>query len=1036
MGMLLFKNNAQTTLVGSINDTQTAISVANASAFPVITALSGDYFYVTMYEESGGVDINIEIVKVTETVGNVWTVVRAQDGTSGRFRGGIVDVFLELRYNAASANEMLQKAANLGDLTNVPTARTNLGLGTIATQDANNVNITGGSISGVTFATLDSGTTIQDNADPTKQAKFEVSSIGTGLTRTFTFPNANGTLALVSDLTSGYQPLDSDLTAVAALSANGLIARTGTGTMAVRAITQPAAGLTVTNGDGVSGNPTLALANDLAAVEGISGTGFVRRTASDTWSASALVDGDLPSALTGKTYNALSLTANATGFSVAGGTTSKTLTVSNSITLAGTDGTTITLPNTTGTVALNNQSFFLGTTSVAINRASASISLTGVSIDGSAGSATTATSATTASNLASGVLGSLPYQSAAGATALLSPNTTTNRRFLRQTGTGSAGAAPAWDSVTSTDVGLGNVENTALSTWAGSANITTLGTIATGTWNATTIALNKGGTGATTKTDAFDALSPASTLGDLIFHDGTDNVRLAGNTVAGRRFLRQTGTGAISAAPAWDSLTDGDIPSALTGKTYNALTLTAATNGFTIAGGTNSKTLTVPNTLTLSGNDGSTLNIGAGGTLGSAAYTASTAYAPAAGSSSIVTVGIVTSGTWQGSAVGITYGGTGATTKAAGFNALSPVTTLGDLVYGDGANSNTRLAGNTSTTKQFLTQTGTGTVSAAPAWAALANGDIPTNLTGKTYNGLTLTAAATGFTLAGGTTSKTLTVSNTLTLAGTDTSTLNIGAGGTLGSAAFTASTDYEPAITTLSVVDGSAAAPAITGTDIDSGIFFPAANTVAFATGGVDRTRITSDGNLVHGPGGTGNGAAVMSMNAGSASGSYGTISFRKNNVQNCMILHRSGAIGGASNDLALFGESGNGIYTYTNGGTAGPYVASGGTSWTNSSDERLKNITGEIQDGLSKVCTLRASQFTWKGDVTAKPQVGLIAQDVQAVLPEIVTSSVVSKDDPTEYLGISYTEVIPLLVAAIKELKTELDAATARIAALEGAQ
>lgn len=80
----------------------------------------------------------------------------------------------------------------------------------------------------------------------------------------------------------------------------------------------------------------------------------------------------------------------------------------------------------------------------------------------------------------------------------LAGNTTTTRQFLRQTGTGTVSAAPAWDTVTKTDVGLSNVENTALSTWAGSANITTLGTIATGTWNATTIAVSKGGTGLTT----------------------------------------------------------------------------------------------------------------------------------------------------------------------------------------------------------------------------------------------------------------------------------------------------------------------------------------------------------------------------------------------------------------------------------------------------------------------------------------------------------------------------------------------------------
>ena len=52
-------------------------------------------------------------------------------------------------------------------------------------------------------------------------------------------------------------------------------------------------------------------------------------------------------------------------------------------------------------------------------------------------------------------------------------------------------------STTKTILSLNNVENTALSTWAGSTNITTLGTIANGTWSGTTIAVNKGGTGGT-----------------------------------------------------------------------------------------------------------------------------------------------------------------------------------------------------------------------------------------------------------------------------------------------------------------------------------------------------------------------------------------------------------------------------------------------------------------------------------------------------------------------------------------------------------
>jgi hypothetical protein len=63
------------------------------------------------------------------------------------------------------------------------------------------------------------------------------------------------------------------------------------------------------------------------------------------------------------------------------------------------------------------------------------------------------------------------------------------------------------------DIGLGNAENTALSTWAGSTNITTLGTIGTGTWNATTIGVNKGGTGQTSYTDGQLLIGNTSTSG-------------------------------------------------------------------------------------------------------------------------------------------------------------------------------------------------------------------------------------------------------------------------------------------------------------------------------------------------------------------------------------------------------------------------------------------------------------------------------------------------------------------------------------------
>lgn len=61
-------------------------------------------------------------------------------------------------------------------------------------------------------------------------------------------------------ITLGAQPVDADLTAVAAISTNGIISRTGAGTVATRTITG-STGITVTNGDGVASNPAIALAN-------------------------------------------------------------------------------------------------------------------------------------------------------------------------------------------------------------------------------------------------------------------------------------------------------------------------------------------------------------------------------------------------------------------------------------------------------------------------------------------------------------------------------------------------------------------------------------------------------------------------------------------------------------------------------------------------------------------------------------------------------------------------------------------------------
>ena len=133
------------------------------------------------------------------------------------------------------------------------------------------------------------------------------------------------------------------------------------------------------------------------------------------------------------------------------------------------------------------------------------------------------------------------------------------------------------------------------------------------------------------------------------------------------------------------TVADGRIASALTGKTYNALTLTAAATGFTVAGGTTSKTLTVSNTLTLAGTDSSTLNIGSGGTLGTAAFTATSAYL-AAGVTSLPSVTSVNSTTIPNAATLLTSGGalgtpsSGTLTNATGLPVSTGISGLGTNV--------------------------------------------------------------------------------------------------------------------------------------------------------------------------------------------------------------------------------------------------------------------------------------------------------------------------------------------------------------------
>jgi hypothetical protein len=115
--------------------------------------------------------------------------------------------------------------------------------------------------------------------------------------------------------------------------------------------------------------------------------------------------------------------------------------------------------------------------------------------------------------------------------------------------------------------------------------------------------------------------------------------------------------------------------------------------------------------------------------------------------------------------------------------------------------------------------------------------------------------------------------------------------------------------------------------------------------------------------------------------------------------------------------------VGTTADPGTGAIYATGNITAYY--SDERLKVRKGNIDNALSKVQALNgfyyeANELAQSLGYKAIPEVGVSAQEVQAVLPEIVVPAPI--DD--KYLTVRYEKLVPLLIEAIKELKAEVDA------------
>ena len=110
-----------------------------------------------------------------------------------------------------------------------------------------------------------------------------------------------------------------------------------------------------------------------------------------------------------------------------------------------------------------------------------------------------------------------------------------------------------------------------------------------------------------------------------------------------------------------------------------------------------------------------------------------------------------------------------------------------------------------------------------------------------------------------------------------------------------------------------------------------------------------------------------------------------------------------------------------------AGDIIAFG--AHANASDDKLKINRSPISDALNKVNSINGFTYNWNDKAkdlldleSDKLQIGVSAQEVQKVVPEVVKSTQLINTDE-EVLVVSYEKLVPLLIEAIKELSDKVD-------------
>ena len=161
--------------------------------------------------------------------------------------------------------------------------------------------------------------------------------------------------------------------------------------------------------------------------------------------------------------------------------------------------------------------------------------------------------------------------------------------------------------------------------------------------------------------------------------------------------------------------------------------------------------------------------------------------------------------------------------------------------------------------------------------------------------------------------------------------------------------------------------------------------------------------------------------------------IALNNNAITNGAGYVTSSGVTSVATGNGLSGGAITGTGTLTMSGSYTGNFAATGNITAYSSDSRLKDFKGKIDNPLDKIGKLNGYYYEWNDIAKSIDpnvfkeglEVGVNAQEVEAVLPEVITQAPIVEIHKldTDYKTVYYDKIVPLLIEGIKELKKEIE-------------